>query len=92
MLNIQADGSASSSGVVFNKGQTTTVYFVGGFGNNTEQFKLFSGLSQLKIQAEGTKNEQPCTLTKTLTASGDKVLATGNIYRLSATLVEGDNN
>lgn len=92
MHDIKANGDVSDTGIVFNKGQTYTVYFVGGFGSSTELYKLFSGLSQLKIQAEGTKNNQPCTLTKTLTAGGEIVMTPGNIYRLSATLVEGTNN
>ena len=88
MSDVKSDGSVSDTGVTFNKGATTTVYFVGGFGSTSEVYKFFNGLSQLKVVAEGTKSGTPCTLSKTLTAGGDIVLVTGNIYRLSATLAE----
>ena len=85
--NVQANGEPSS-GVVFTKGATTSVYFVGGFANSTEYFKVFKDLSKLKIVAEGTKGGNPCTLSYTWTASSEISLQSGKFYRLSATLAE----
>ena len=87
MGNVQANGEPSS-GVVFTKGATTSVYFVGGFANSTEYFKVFKDLSKLKIVAEGTKGGNPCTLSYTWTASSEISLQSGKFYRLSATLAE----
>ena len=87
MGNVQANGEPSS-GVVFAKGATTSVYFVGGFANSTEYFKVFKDLSKLKIVAEGTKAGNPCTLSYTWTASSEISLQSGKFYRLSATLAE----
>ena len=88
MHDVQENGDPSNIGVVFNKGATTSVYFVGGFANSTEYFKVFKDLSKLKIVAEGTKGGNSCTLSYTWTASGEISLQSGKFYRLSATLAE----
>lgn len=87
MGNVQANGKPSL-GVVFNKGATTSVFFVGGFANNTTFFKVFKDVSKLRIVAEGTKDDNPCTLSYTWTASSEISLQSGKFYRLSATLAE----
>lgn len=90
MHDVQANGDPSNIGVAFNKGATTSVFFVGGFANNTTFFKVFKDLSKLKIVAEGTKGEgsTPCTLSYTWTASSEISLQSGTFYKLSATLAE----
>jgi len=87
MHDVKSDGSVSDIGVVFNRGKTHTVYFVGGFSSDASACQILGGKSKLRIVAEGTENGVERTLSATLNVTGGVYsLRPGDMYRLSATL------